>query len=114
MGHGHVRPEQSKVEAVMSFPIPFTKKDVRSFLGLTSYYRKVIANYASLVTPLADLTRNAAPAKVEWEIGCEKTFKELKTQLCSAMFFGVPFILQTNASVCGIGGVLSQIDASGE
>ena len=119
VGCGRVRPEQSKIEAVKSFPVPLTKKDVRSFLGLTGYYRKFIANYASLVAPLTDLTRNAAPTQVEWDSECEKVFKELKIQLCSAPVlrtpdFGVPFILQTDASDCGLGAVLSQMDASGE
>ena len=119
VGCGRVRPEQSKIEAVKSFPVPLTKKDVRSFLGLTGYYRKFIANYASLVAPLTDLTWNAAPTQVEWDSECEKVFKELKIQLCSAPVlrtpdFGVPFILQTDASDCGLGAVLSQMDASGE
>ena len=56
---------------------------------------------------------------MKWDLECEKVFKELKAQLCSAPVlqtpdFGAPFILQTDASDCGIGGVLSQIDASGE
>eukprot|EP00731_Ephydatia_muelleri_P014418 Em0008g138a len=119
VGCGRVRPEQSKIEAVKSFPVPLTKKDVRSFLGLTGYYQKFIANYASLVAPLTDSTRNAAPTQVEWDSECEKVFKELKIQLCSAPVlrtpdFGVPFILQTDASDCGLGAVLSQMDASGE
>ena len=119
VGCGLVRPEHSKIEAVKSFPVPLTKKDVRSFLGLTGYYRKFITNYASLVAPLTDLTQNAAPSQVKWDLECEKVFKELKAQLCSAPVlrtpdFGAPFILQTDASDCGIGGVLSQIDASGE
>ena len=71
-------PEQSKTEAVKSFPVPLTK-DVRSFLGLTGYYQKFIANYASLVAPLTDLTRNAAPSQVKWDLECEKVFKELNT-----------------------------------
>ena len=35
---GDVRPEQSKIEAVKSLPVPLNKKDVRSFLGLMGYY----------------------------------------------------------------------------
>ena len=56
---------------------------------------------------------------MKWDLECEKVFKELKAQLCSAPVlrtpdFGAPFMLQTDASDYGIGGVLSQIDASGE
>eukprot|EP00731_Ephydatia_muelleri_P023329 Em0015g912a len=45
VGCGRVRSEQNKIEAVKSFPIPLTKKDMSSFLGLTGYYQKFIANY---------------------------------------------------------------------
>ena len=57
LGNGHVKVERSKVEAVSAFPVPKTKKDVRSFLGLTGYYRKFMPQYATIATPLTDLTR---------------------------------------------------------
>ena len=40
VGDGIVKPEEVKTEAVKSFAIPQTKKDVRAFLGLSGYYRK--------------------------------------------------------------------------
>ena len=58
VGNGHIRVERSKVEAVSAFPVPKTKKEVHSFLGLTSYYRKFMPQYATIATPLTDLTRN--------------------------------------------------------
>jgi hypothetical protein len=43
VGSGIILPEMDKLEAVKSYPIPKTKKDVRSFLGLTGYYQKIIS-----------------------------------------------------------------------
>ena len=51
---GYVKPEINKLEAVENFPVPKTKKEIRSFLGLTGYYR----HFASLkAVPLTNLAR---------------------------------------------------------
>ena len=119
VGGGRVHVEQSKVEAVQRLPIPRTKKDVRAFLGLTGYYRKFIPQYASIATPLTDLTRKLAPARVVWTHECEQSFQKLKQLLCSAPVLNTPdfernFVLQTDASDRGVGAVLSQLSENGE
>ena len=118
VGDGVVQPEQSKIEAVESFPVPRTKKQVHSFLGLTGYYRKFIPDYAAIATPLTDLTRKTAPTRVVWSADCDTAFKELKGLLCSCPVlkspdFDKPFVLQTDASDRGVGAVLSQLDDEG-
>lgn len=65
VGNGRVRPEKSKIEAIQGFPTPVTKRDVRSFLELTGYYRKFVPNYASLATPITYLTKKTCPNKVK-------------------------------------------------
>ncbi len=52
VGNGCVRPEASKLEAVNLFPVSKTKKQVRSFLGLSGYYRRFIPDYASIMLRL--------------------------------------------------------------
>ena len=118
VGGGTVKLEQSKVEAVWQWKAPRTKKQVRSFLGLTGYYRRFIPNYATIAAPLMDLTKKTAPNQVNWTTSCEEAFQELKRLLCSypilcAPDFDKPFVLQTDASDRGIGAVLSQSDADG-
>ena len=61
VGNGQVQPEESKLQAVECYTIPSTKKQVRAFLGLTGYYRRFIPDYATVVTPLTDLTKKTAP-----------------------------------------------------
>lgn len=119
VGRGQVKPEHSKVTAVVNFPQPATKKQVRAFLGLTGYYCKFIPQYASLAAPLSDLTRKRGPEMIEWTPECEEAFKKMKTILCSSPVlqspnFDAPFVLQTDASDRGIGAVLSQPDKSGK
>ena len=119
VGNGEVRPEMQKVGAVMDFPQPTTKKDVRSFLGLTGYYRKFIPNYSTIALPLTDLTKKHTPNAVVWTTACSTAFQELKRLLtCSPVLkspdVNRPFVLQTDASERGIGAVLSQRSADGE
>ena len=119
VGSGQVQPDPSKLEAVKTFTIPKSKKEVRVFLGLTGYYRKFINNYSSLAAPLSDLTRKDIPNKIPWSDSCDKAFNTLKQILCSnpvlkTSDFSKPFILQTDASNRGVGAILSQIDDNSE
>eukprot|EP00731_Ephydatia_muelleri_P001970 Em0001g1970a len=119
VGGGLVKPEPSKVQAVLNFPTPTDKTGVRAFLGLTGYYRRFIPDFASLAAPLTDLTRKCAPMRVSWSNECEQAFKSLKGCLCSDPVLRSPnfekqFILQTDASNRGIGAVLNQCDEEGQ
>ncbi len=118
VGGGRVQVESSKVKAVREFGVPRTKKDVRSFLGMTGYYRKFIPQYSSIASPLTDLTRKTMPTQVEWTPDCAAAFEKLKTLLCSSPVLRTPdfekdFLVQTDASERGIGAVLSQLDENG-
>ena len=119
VGKGTVQPEMTKVEAVQCWPVPETKKQVRAFLGLTGYYRKFIPQYASIATPLTDLTKKFAPTNIMWSQECDRAFRKLKTVLCSSPILYSPdlgreFVLQTDASDRGVGAVLSQQMCDGE
>ncbi len=47
-----LRTVQSKVDAVRNFPVPTSVKKVRSYLGLTGYYRQFIRGYADIAHSL--------------------------------------------------------------
>ena len=120
IGGGKVRPERAKCVAIQEFTIPRTKKGVRSFLGLSGYYRKFIPDYASVATPLTDLTRKNQPNDVTsvWTSECDHSFRTLQQRLCSEPALRNPdfdreFVLQTDASDRCIGAVLSQLDQEG-
>jgi hypothetical protein len=71
---GHVvskdgtRPDPGKIEAVLHFPERRTFTNVKSFLGLTGYYRKYVRGYAQLAAPLFELTRK--DVDFVWNMGC--------------------------------------------
>ena len=105
-----MRPDPEKLRAAKEFPVPVTKKGVRSFLELTGYYRKFIGKFATIATSLTDLTRKQSPDKVKWTQECTQAFENLKTVLCEAPVLVNPdftkqFNLQTDASNRGVGAV---------
>jgi hypothetical protein len=115
---GHVVSQQGvatdpeKIQAVVEWPTPHSVKAVRAFLGLTGYYRKFIREYASIAVPLTDLTKKGV--KFAWNGDAQGAFEYLQQQLVSAPILGYPnkeggFILDTDASGCSIGCVLSQL-----
>ena len=84
VGSGTIRPASIKLEAVHKFPVPETKKQVRTFLGLTGYYRRFIPEYSSIAAPLTDLTKKSSPNQVVWSAQCDEAFVRLKQLLCSS------------------------------
>jgi hypothetical protein len=90
---------------------------VRSFLGLASYYRRFVKNFASIAAPLHDLTKDGVDVAVRSQQPAEqKAMKDLIKSLTSEPVLAMPrfdreFIVKTDAAITeGIGGVLSQHD----
>ena len=107
-----VQTDAEKNDSIKKWPEPVNKTQVRSFLGLCSYYRKFIANFAGIARPLHRLTE--ASVAFKWTHECQIAFDALKTKLTSAPIlrhpdFSKPFILDTVASQNAIGAALSQI-----
>ena len=110
--------DPNKLEAIKNWPKPQKVKDVRSFLGLASYYRKHIRSFATIAAPLNALTKKNA--KFIFDEQCEKAFQTLKDKLCTdPIVLAYPnkegtFVLDTDASLYGVGGVLSQLQDDGQ
>ena len=102
--------------AITEFPRPRNLPEVRRFLGLSSYYRRFVPNFSKIASPLQALTRKGA--EFIWTSEREASFQTLKEKLVSAPVLAYPsfektFVLETDASVVGIGAVLSQQQEDG-
>lgn len=107
-----IRPDPGKVEQVRNWPTPTSISDVRSFLGLCSYYRRFIRGFSTIAAPLNRLLEKSS--KFEWNDDCKSALEQLKNVLVSDNVMAYPddhgmFILDADASSSGIGAVLSQI-----
>ena len=116
VGNGNVRPKTANINAVLNYPVPTTRKSLQRFLGLASYYRRFCKNFSSVAAPLTSLT--SSKVKFIWNKECQASFEALKLFLCNnpvlkSPDFNLPFILQTDASDTGAGGVLLQESPDG-
>ncbi|GBG60129.1 hypothetical protein CBR_g3373 [Chara braunii] len=109
-------PEATKVEVIRNWPQPANVRELRSFLGLASYYRKFVPKFSVIAHPLSRLTsKNVA---YTWCEKCETAFQDLKEALVSHPVLRIAdpnltFIVTTDASQFGIGAVLQQDDGDG-
>ena len=115
---GHVITENGiatdpeKIESVESWPVPRNLTELRSFLGLSSYYRRFVKNFALIAAPLHALTGKGI--RFQWTSACQAAFDELKVRLTSSPVLAMPtddgeYRLDTDASNNSIGAVLSQV-----
>ena len=104
--------DPDKIKAVRDWPTPQDVTDVKKFLGLCSYYRRFVPDFATISKPLTQLTEKNST--FQWGETQQFSFDTLKNLLISAPIMSYPqssspFILDTDASSTGIGAVLSQI-----
>ena len=119
VGKGKVKPKPSKIDAIQKAKRPETKSQLRSFLGLTGYYRAYIPEYAAIAVPLTDGTKKGEPNKIRWNDSQENAFETLKKKLASQLILHLPdlkkaFYLRTDASDVGMAAILLQETENGK
>jgi hypothetical protein len=109
--NGQTIPNPEKVEAIHNFKRMKCVRDVRKFLGLLGFYRRLIPEMAKISQPLLNLLRK--DAKFEFTEKCEEAFNKLKTSITelSKVYLpdlNKPFIISSDGSLSGLGAVLAQ------
>lgn len=112
-GNG-LRTDPEKVQAVMNYPRPTTFTELKRFIGLISWYRRFVPNFATVAEPLHSLTRGKKkPSRIAWNPEADKAFLSLKSLLVSSPIlttpdFSQPFNIHCDASNTGLGVLLCQ------
>jgi len=101
-----------KVAALVNFPRPLDRKQLRSFLGLVGYYRRFIPHFATIVSVLMDMLRKSV--KFLWSNEAEAAFVEIKSRLSSNPIlrppdFNLPFCIGIDASNVAVSAYLFQV-----
>lgn len=114
-----ISPLPATVEAIKNAPVPHDKSSVRSFMGLTNFYRNFIPDAADISPRLCDLLKDGS--KFEWTDTHQSEFDLVKKRLaeCVPLAFYDPnpetkTYLTTDASGLGISAYLSQVNSAGE
>ena len=107
-----IQANPAKTSAVRQYPVPKSVTEVKSFMGLCSYYRRYVRDFAALARFLHQLTEKTKD--FHWNPEAHKAFEQLKDCLTSTPILAFPsmnepFILYTDASQFAIGAVLAQV-----
>src|SRR6266542_932492 len=105
-----IRMDPEKIAKMVTLSSLTNLKELRSKLGLISYYRQYIKGFSNITRPMYELTReeNGKPVPFEWTPARQKAFEAIKAKLATALVvahpdFDKPFILYTDASGGGVG-----------
>ena len=114
--YNQVKPLSDGLKAILEFPRPMNKKNVRQFLGKVNYYRKFIDNCAWRLEPLHNLLRKNV--EFVWSSDCIKAFENLKQLLCCKPVLLIfdhkkEIFIETDASQVGVAAILKQKDDNG-
>ena len=106
-----IQMDPEKLKVIDEWPIPKNIHEVRSFIGMCSYYRRFISKFAIIAGPLHDLTKKKV--KFQWTLKEHNAFVTLKQRLMSKPLLKLPNLDQTfeiHCDACGdsLGAVLSQ------
>ena len=106
--------DQEKVKAIIEWPSPRNIFEVRSFHGLTSFYRKFIINFSNINVPILETIKKDKQPFV-WTEEVERRIQLLKKKVSEQpvlvlLDFNKPFQVRCDASGRTIGAVLSQDD----
>ncbi|WMV32393.1 hypothetical protein MTR67_025778 [Solanum verrucosum] len=80
--------DPQKIETVSNWVRPSSVIEIMSFVGLASYYRRFVKNFASITTHLTRLNKKEVP--FEWTEKCEESFQKLKTLLTTTPILTLP------------------------
>lgn len=107
-------PGERNVIKIKNFPVPNNATDIRSFLGLSGYYRKYVHRYGEIAEPLNKLTRKNCT--FVWGEEQQLAFETLKNALVTAPILSSPLreavqCISCDASFKGISYIASQVDS---
>ncbi|UYV84107.1 hypothetical protein LAZ67_X001199 [Cordylochernes scorpioides] len=124
LGHwiinGGSQPLPSKVQTILDYKLPTTKRELRTFLGMVNFYRRYLENAASTQALLHDYliySKKNDKRKIDWSEEAKFQFERCKQDLASAALLcypnpALPLSLCTDASNNSIGSVLQQCENS--
>lgn len=107
-----IKPNPNKIDAIIKYELPKTNRQIKSFLGITGYYRKFIRDYSKIAKPMTKYLKKGQKINLKDPEYIE-SFDNLKTLITSDPILKFPdfcktFILTTDASNFALGAVLSQ------
>jgi hypothetical protein len=103
--------DPQKIESIREWSVPKNVTKVKSFMGLSGYYRSFIEGFSKIAHPITSLQKKGV--NFQWTMDCENIFQHFKQLLTSAPILRIPdpnedFIICKDACKEGLGGFLNQ------
>ena len=116
VGQGQVRPLDAKIQTIVKYPIPTSRKELARFLGMAGYYRNFCLNFSDIAAPLTNLL--SKKVKFVWTDDCQLAFDKVKLLLqkspvLKSPHYEKPFKFIIDSSDVGTGSVLVQEASDG-
>ena len=116
VGQGQVRPLDAKIQTIVKYPIPTSRKELARFLGMAGYYRNFCLNFSEIAAPLTNLL--SKKVKFVWTDDSQLAFDKVKLLLQKSPVlkspdYEKPFKLIIDSSDDGTGSVLVQEASDG-
>ena len=116
VGQGQVRPLDAKIQTIVKYPIPTSRKELARFLGMAGYYRNFCLNFSDIAAPLTNLL--SKKVKFVWTDDCQMAFDKVKLLLQKSPVlkspdYEKPFKLIIDSCDVGTGSVLVQEASDG-
>ncbi len=104
---------ESKIKTIKDYPVPKSIKDIKKFLGLAGFYRKLLSNFSELVAPLSVM--QCKNVTFYWNSDCQKSFDKVISLLCSSPIVAMPnpelpYIVKVDSSKFSVRCILEQED----
>ena len=108
-----IKVNPKKIDAISKLATPKNAREVKSALGMITFYAKFIPHYSDLVKPLHEASKKRKVESFEWTDLCQKNWDKIKEVLCSDIVLAYPdrtkeFNLYCDASTVACGAVLTQ------
>ena len=81
--------DPDKIKVSMEWPVPKNVTDIRSFMGITRYYRKFIKGFSKIAYPITSLQNKGK--KFDWNEKCEESFNKLKHLLTTTPILKISY-----------------------